>query len=79
MMSSSQTKSKGFGLGFLLFIFLFIHIFHFSLWAKSGCCLENSAYDPSLEVIFQGKILKVYFPSKGLAVSTFKTPFSLHA
>jgi len=55
MMSSSQTKAKGFGLGFLLFIFLFIHIFHFSLWAKSGCCLENSAYDPNLEVTFKGK------------------------
>ncbi len=68
MMSSSQTKAKGFGLGFLLFIFLLIHIFHFSLWAKSSCCLENSAYDPNLEVSFQGKILKVYLPPKGLAV-----------
>jgi hypothetical protein len=58
MMSFSQTKSKGFGLSFLLFIFLFIHIFHFSLWAKSGCCLENSAYDPNLEVTFHGKILR---------------------
>ncbi len=66
MMSSSQTKVKGFGLGFLLFIFLLIHIF--SLWAKSGYCLENSAYDPNLEVTFQGKILKVYLPPKGLAV-----------
>ncbi len=68
MISSAQTKAKSFGPGFLLFIFLLIHIINSSLWAKSSCCFENTAYDPNLEVTFQGKVLKVYLPPKGLAV-----------
>jgi len=68
MIGPTKTKAKGFGLGFLLFICFFIHIVNSSLWAKSDCCFGNNAYDPNLEVTFQGKVLRVYLPPKGLAV-----------